>query len=108
VAAEALAQLRDDGLALGDVALAAGLEAHRRTLVLEDASPALRTLLAAAAAGDVVGPVELDGAHEVWIVRRRTQADAADPVVHARAADVVLAADTERRRAGRVAWHERD
>jgi hypothetical protein len=108
VAAEAATQLRHDGIALGDVARAAGLEPQHRTLLLDDAPGSLRTLLAAAAAGDVLGPAELDGVHELWLVTRRTQPDARDPVVHERAAAAVLAADTERRRAGRVGWHDRD
>jgi hypothetical protein len=108
VAAEALAQLRDDGSAPPEVAHAAGLELRRRTLLLGDAAPALQAALAAAAAGEVVGPVALDGVHEVWVVTARTQPDASDPVVHERAVATVLAADVDRRRAGRVRWHDRD
>lgn len=108
VAAEALAQLRDDGSAPAEVAELAGLEVRRRSLLLGDAAPALRPVLAAAAAGDVVGPVDLDGAHEVWVVAARTPPDARDPAVRERAEAAVIAAEVVRRRAGRVRWHDRD
>jgi hypothetical protein len=108
IAAEALAQLRHDGSPPAEVARLAGLDVQHRTLLLGDAPPALRAAIAAAAAGDVVGPVELDGVHEVWVVAARTPPETADPVVHARAVATVLAADVDRRRAGRVRWHDRD
>jgi hypothetical protein len=108
IAAEALAQLRHDGSTPAEVARLAELDVQRRTLLLGDAPPALQAAIAAAAAGDVVGPVELEGVHEVWVVEARTAPEAADPVVHDRAAAEVLAADVDRRRAGRVRWHDRD
>jgi hypothetical protein len=108
VAAEAAMQLREDGIALHDVARAAGLEIARTRLLLEDGADAFRAVLAAAAAGEVVGPVEVEGRHEVWVVRRRAPPDMRDRVVAERAASTVLAADADRRRAGRVRWHDRD
>lgn len=108
VAAEAAMQLREDGLALDEVARAAGLAVQRRRLRLEDADGALRTSLAAAAAGLVVGPVAAGGGHEVWVVKRRAQPDVHDREVAVRAAHAVLAAEADRRRAGRVRWHDRD
>ncbi len=108
VAAEVAMQLREDGIALHDVARAAGLEIARVRLLLEDGAGAFGAVLAAAAAGQVVGPVELEGRHEVWVVKRRAPPDMHDRVLAERAASTVLAADADRRRAGRVRWHDRD
>jgi hypothetical protein len=107
VAAEAALMLRDDALPMADVASAACLDEQRSTLLLEDAPAPLRTALSGAAPGDVIGPVEVGGAYEVWHVARRRAPDPLDPLVHARAVAEVITADTGRRRAGRVRWHER-
>jgi hypothetical protein len=107
VAAEVVLMLRADGVPLPDVARAAGLEVQRRTVLLADLDGPLSALLAAAAAGEIVGPVELDGAHEVWSVAGRVAPDAGDRAARERAIAALTALDTERRRAGRVRWHER-
>jgi hypothetical protein len=107
VAAEAALMLRDDALPIADVASAACLEERRSSLLLEDAPGPLRTALSGAAPGDVIGPVEVDGAFEVWHVGDRRPPDPVEPLVHDRAVAEVIAADTGRRRAGRVRWHER-
>jgi hypothetical protein len=75
--------------------------------MLEHVPEPLATALTGAAAGDVVGPLEVDGAHEVWRVVARRVPDRLDPGVRARAVAHVLGAELERRRAGRVRWHER-
>jgi hypothetical protein len=107
VAAEAALMLRDDALPMSEVASAACLEEQSSTLLLQDAPAPLRTALSGAAPGDVIGPVEVDGAYEVWHVGRRRPPDPHDPLVHDRALAEVIAADTGRRRAGRIRWHER-
>ena len=107
VAAEAAMQLREDRTPLAAVARVAELDVEQRMLVLEDAPATLRTALTGATVGDVVGPVDADGSHEVWVVTRRAPPDAADPLIAGRAAAAALDADRARRRAGRVQWHGR-
>ena len=107
VAAEAALMLREDGLPLSDVARAAGLEAVECSLTLADAPEALATALTGVTAGEVLGPLAVGDAHEVWRVLERRPADRSDPAVRERAAKQLLDADAQRRRAGRVRWHER-
>jgi hypothetical protein len=107
IAAEVVLMLRSDGVPLPDVARAAGLDMRSRTALLADVDGPLAPLLAAAAAGEVIGPVEVDGAYEVWRVARRVAPAAADPGVRERAVAALTAADAERRQSGKVLWHER-
>ena len=107
MAAEAALMLREDELPLRDVAQAAGLPVVECSLMLGDAPEALATALTGVTAGEVIGPLAVSGAHEVWRVLRRRPPDRSDPAVRRRAAEHVLDADSQRRRAGRVRWHER-
>jgi hypothetical protein len=104
VAAEVALMLRADGVPLVDVARAAGLEVERRAALLGEVEEELAPLLAAAAVGEVVGPLP---AHEVWQVARRVAPEPGDPAVRERAIAALTALDAERRRTGRVRWHER-
>lgn len=76
-------------------------------ITLADAGPGLAPLLIGAAAGDVVGPVTVDGRRQTITVQARIEPDPADPSVAARARAEVAATALIREVASRVQWAER-
>jgi ATP-binding cassette subfamily B protein len=80
-------------------------DGHRTTLA--DAGDELAPLLVGAAAGDVVGPVTVDGVPQTFVVRARIEPTAGDPDVAARARAEVAATALRREVASRVRWIER-
>jgi hypothetical protein len=105
-AREAALLVRQDGLALAEVA---GI-AHAATEVREGYShevPELAALLAAAAPGELLGPFAGAGA-EGWrlvLMRERTPPAADDGAIHERASRELVDDGLERYLAGRVVWH---
>ena len=75
-------------------------------ITLADAGPALAPLLVGAAAGDVVGPVTVDGRLQTFSVQARIEPDAGDPHVAQRAHAEVAATAVTREVAARVRWLE--
>lgn len=106
-AAEAALMLRDEGAATGRVAELLGIAPQQRALRLDEAPGEMRGRLAAAHAGDVVGPVELDGTPWVWVVTARSAPDPSDPELVRQASRRLLDDSIQRLRAGKVRWHGR-
>jgi hypothetical protein len=106
VAAEVALCVREDGMALVDAAAAAGVEVVEREIWLEDADPALASLLAAARPGELVGPALTAVGIALVFVREKLPADPADPGVRARAADAVIEQAADRAETDHVVWHE--
>jgi hypothetical protein len=104
VAAEAALLLTEQGMPIADVARLAGLQPHRRRIELQASSAALESRLVSARAGDVVGPIEEDGARWLWVVQERRVPDAGDRRTAERAAAAIVEDDMHRRRAGSVQW----
>jgi ABC-type bacteriocin/lantibiotic exporter with double-glycine peptidase domain len=75
-------------------------------IMLADAGDSLARLLVGAAAGDVVGPVTVDGRRRTIKVRARIEPDPADPSIAARARAEVAATALTREVASRVRWLE--
>jgi hypothetical protein len=88
-AREALWCVKDDGQELEAVAREAHRPAEPSVLLLEDTAPALHDLLLAAAAGDVVGPVQVGTQWVVASVRSKRPPSLADARVRAVAERVV-------------------
>ena len=74
---------------------------------LADAGDSLARILVAAAAGDVVGPVTVDGRSQSFTVKARLEPHAGDPSIAARARAQVAASALTREAASRVHWAER-
>ncbi len=88
-AREAVWCVKDDGQQLEDVARAAHQAAEASVLLLDDTPPALHDLLLAAAAGDVVGPVEVGTRWMVASVRDKRPPSLAEARIRAMAAHAV-------------------
>jgi hypothetical protein len=106
-AAESMMLLREDSLAVEEVARLAGVHAVRQALRRESAPAALAAALAGAAVGDVIGPFADGEGYALWRVVARVLPDVGNPGVRERATAKLLAADASRRRAGRVTWFDR-
>jgi len=75
LARELLSQVRDEGRDLADVAREHGLPADRRRLVFEELGGSLASALAAAAPGELVGPVETPEGFALVAVEERRPAE---------------------------------
>lgn len=75
-------------------------------ITLADAGDGLARLLVGAAAGDVVGPVTVDGRPQTIIVQTRIEPHPSDPLIAARAHAEVAATAVRREVAARVRWIE--
>lgn len=105
-AREALMCLRDDGLEPAVVARLAGGEMRELSVELQEAGPALASLLLSASAGDVIGPVPDDaGTTRLLVITERLPASLEDPDLRERARSEVVAAALEHLVAGMVRWH---
>jgi hypothetical protein len=106
-ASEAALVVRADHRTLDDVARLADRPLVRHRTVLEDADPDLGALLAAAQAGDLLGPVRTDGSYAVAVVRERDEPTVDDPAVRRRARDRLVRRLVRRAVGERIRWHER-
>jgi hypothetical protein len=106
-AREALLCVRDDGMALEEVADLAAAPLSREQSLLADAPPALREHLLSASPGEPIGPLERDGAVALLIVDDKRAPGADDPEVVRRARDELLARTLQREVTTRVRWHDR-
>jgi hypothetical protein len=107
VAREIALCAREDGEPLDELAVRAGGELVVLDGYLDDAEPALASVLLGAREGDVLGPLADDGRWLVARARRKTEPAADDPDVRERAAGRVLARAIERELERNVTWHER-
>jgi hypothetical protein len=104
-AREAAMMVREDGLALDEVAAMLGLALPERAESVDGVGPELQPLLANAAAGDLLGPVETGAGWRLLLVRERVMPSRDEPWARERALDELRAAVVARRLAGRVTWH---
>jgi hypothetical protein len=103
-AREAALWARDEGMALGEVAALAHVCAHVRAAYSEEV-PDLSGLLAAAAPGELIGPLAVAGAWRLICMRERTTPVVNDVAVRERASAEVVEHALERHLAGRITWH---
>lgn len=103
-ALEAVLCVRTDGETLGAVADRAGLDLLVDDSWLEELDPALGTRLLAAAPGELVGPVRVDGGYEVARVISKVTPSLEDEDVHERAREAAVARAVSRVVADRVVW----
>ncbi|MEA2703041.1 MAG: ATP-binding cassette, subfamily bacterial [Actinomycetota bacterium] len=96
--------MSEGGRPIEEVAAEAGLPVVATRTTLEDLPAELRTHLNGAAAGDVVGPVAVDGSWRVIAVGARTLPTDDDPQVEDRARKRVVAEALHREMARRVRW----
>ena len=107
IAREALLSVRDDGLPLADVAVAARVPLQERGFFLEEVEPPFRDRFIGAHEGELVGPLGgAQGAATIYLVRRKTLPSPDDPVVRERAERGVLQSLLGRESARRVRWAE--
>lgn len=105
-AREALMCLREDGLDPGEVVRLAGAELRELAIVLQEAEPALASLLVSAQPGDVLGPLEDDaGRIRLLLITERVAPSLGDPELFERARREVVRAALESLTAGMVRWH---
>ncbi|HEY2006099.1 MAG TPA: hypothetical protein VGG87_06590 [Solirubrobacteraceae bacterium] len=103
-AREASLWVREDGVALGEVAALAHASTHVRAAYAEDV-PELSGRLAAAAPGEVIGPFAGAGAWRLICMRERTTPAVNDGALRQRASAEVVEHALDRHLAGRVTWH---
>ena len=107
IAREAFLSVRDDGLPLADVAVAARVPLQERGFFLEEVEPPLRDRFIGAHEGELVGPLGgAQGTATLYLVRRKTLPSPDDPVVRERAERGVLQSLLGRESARRVRWAE--
>jgi hypothetical protein len=106
-AREAVLCVRDDGMALEEVAQLAGVDvAHERALLC-DVQPVLAAQLLSASRGELIGPVEHGDATAIVVLDAKESPSADDPEIALRARRELLTRALERELAARVRWHDR-
>lgn len=106
-AKEAALCVRDDGMALAEVAAHAGVEMREHSLYLEDATDDLGKTLLSARTGELVGPLPLANRHVLVLVDDKVDPTLDDPEILRRAQEAARRRVTEREVLNRVTWHER-
>ena len=101
---EAALCVRAEGESLAAVADRSGLAMEQDECWLDELDPALATRFLAVTAGEVVGPVQVDGAFVVARITSRTSPSVDDPEVLARARASVVARAVDRIVTERVVW----
>lgn len=103
-AREAALWVRQDGMALGEVATLAHATVDLRA-AYSDAVPELSGVLAATPPGELVGPLAGERGWRLILTRERTPPAVDDPVLRERASSELVDQALERHLVGRVAWH---
>lgn len=103
-AREAACCVREDGAALADVARAAGASLTEGGVLLGETPSDLRAHLLGAEAGQLLGPVAIDGETVLVLVRDKALPDASQPEVRQRAEEQALAGAVRREVDARVLW----
>ncbi|HEX4108239.1 MAG TPA: hypothetical protein VHX88_08910 [Solirubrobacteraceae bacterium] len=103
-AREAALLVREEGLALEDVAGIAHGELQAREAYCEEV-PALAGILMSAAPGDLLGPLAGEETWRVIVLVDRRAPSLEDEWLRARAEEELIADALERHLAGRVIWH---
>jgi hypothetical protein len=104
-AREAALLVREDGMALADVARAAGAESVCCAGYASELNPSLAPRLVGAVPGELVGPFPDGGTWRLLGVDERVPPSSADPELRDRAVRAIVADRLERHIVGRVVWH---
>jgi hypothetical protein len=105
-AREAALCVRVDGRSIADVAAESGGSLEHTSLYLADAGPLVQPSLISAQPGELVGPVEQDGAFVLLAIQGRTPPARTDPDLRARAESALVDRAVKRAMDGRVEWFE--
>jgi hypothetical protein len=106
-AREAALCIRDDGMALAEVAAQARVEMREHSVYLEDATDELGKALLSARTGELVGPLPLADRHVLVLVDDKVEPTLGDPEILRRAQEAARRRAIEREVVNRVTWHER-
>jgi hypothetical protein len=106
-AREAALCVRDDGMALAEVAEQAGVEMREHSLYLEDAADELGKALLSARTGELLGPLPLADRFALVLVDGKVEPTIDDPEILRRAQEAARRRAIEREVVNRVTWHER-
>ena len=106
-AREAALCVRDDGMALAEVAAQAGVEMREHSLYLEDAADELGKALLSARTGELLGPVALADRFALVLVDDKVEPTLDDPEILRRVQEAARRRAIEREVVNRVTWHER-
>ena len=107
MAREAALCVRDDGMALGEVAANAKLDLHNAPLYLEAIDPSLRDCFLSAGKGALLGPLEWDKDFALFVVEDKILPTLEDPAIRQRAEESLIDNAINREIANRVKWHVR-
>jgi hypothetical protein len=83
-AREALFCVRDDGMAMDEIAAEGRYPFRREELVLEDIAPEIQQQFLSITAGELLEPMEADGSFRLCRVLAKREPDPADPAVRFR------------------------
>lgn len=104
-AREALLCIRDDHMALADVAAMAGAACWQQACRAEDVRPPLREHLMNSAPGTAVGPVHQEGGWAVGVLHKRCPPGHDEGWAWDRAMEIAVSTRLDRRLAGKAKWH---
>jgi len=104
MAREAALSVREDGLALSEVAELARATVDDARIYLDEAEPNLREHLLSAAKGDLVGPVPMDQEFLLVLVRDKVMPAEADPEIRRRVEHALIARLLAREVDARAQW----
>jgi hypothetical protein len=99
--------IRDDGMALTEVAAQAGAEIREHSLHLEDAKGELGQALLSARVGELLGPLPLADRFALVLVDAKVDPTLDDPEILRRVQEAARRRAIEREVVNRVVWHER-
>ncbi len=106
-AREAALCVRDDGLALAEVAEQAGAELAEHRLILGDTDPALSEALMSARTGELLGPLRVGERWVLILVEEKSDPTIDDLEIRQRLEQEAMRRALEREVVNRVRWHER-
>jgi hypothetical protein len=106
-AREAALCVRDDGMALAEVAAQAGVEMREHAVYLEDAADELGKALLSARTGELLGPITLADRHALVLVDDKVEPTLDDPEILRRVQQAARRRAIDREVVNRVTWHER-
>ena len=104
MASEAAMMLREDGERFTGVYVAARVAPAESRFFLDQLPPAMRDSFLGARTGDLVGPLRVDGAWMLYLVRDKILPSATDPDVRRRAEEGVLTHALQHELDRRVRW----
>jgi hypothetical protein len=100
--------VRHDGRAIADVAVECGVPLQHVNVYLADVDPSLERSLLAAQPGELIGPLDHDGAFVLFAVENRTRPTNTDPELRRRAESALVERAVKRALESRLEWHELD